>query len=352
MLVEDKYLQYIECDYSLDSNGDKVYNEFHPEFTEANGKLDETRYCTNKLWGNDDILVSYNVDVRVEKQFDIFNATDGSKVSLSPPKTLYFRAPNNESFGDDADKKFRLDYQGDHLGGIPGNVIDIDTGESLGEYVEEWKDNYRWVQRFTIPDGSILTDGSDVQYKVKALAGEEWLGKKDSAIGSLSDLLTLKSASDLLTNKSLRWEVSERKESWWDCSIKIERTFTYTDGDGNEQTDTYEDTDWEACDAIDPDSPEWSEVWTETASFNNCQEKLDRWFDERAADIQRDIANSGGIQNYSGPMTPYDDENWLEWFERESEYCKFIGSVPTTLINGGNASVVNGTVVFDPTPDK
>ena len=352
MLIEDKYLQYIECDYSLDSNGDKVYNEFHPEYTEANGKLDETRYCTNKLWGNDDILVSYNVDVRVEKQFDIFNATDGSKVSLSPPKTLYFRAPNNESFGDDADKKFRLDYQGDHLGGIPGNVIDIDTGESLGEYVEEWKDNYRWVQRFTIPDGSILTDSSDVQYKVKALAGEEWLGKKDSAIGSLSNLLTLKSASDLLTNKSLRWEVSERKESWWDCSIKIERTFTYTDGDGNEQTDTYEDTDWEACDAIDPDTPEWSEVWTETASFNNCQEKLDRWFDERAADIQRDIANSGGIQNYSGPMTPYDDEVWLEWFERESEYCKFIGSVPTTLINGGNAAVVNGTVVFDPTPDK
>jgi hypothetical protein len=352
MLIEDNYLQYIECDFSLDSEGNKVYNEFHPEYTEANGKLTETRYCANKLWGNDDILVSYNVDVRVEKQFDIFNATDGSKVALSPPKTLYFRAPNDSSFGDDADKKFRLDYQGDHLGGIPGNVINIDTGESLGEYVEEWKDNYRWVQRFTIPDGSILTDGSDVEYKVKALAGEEWLGKKDSAIGSLSSLLTLKSASDLLTNRSLRWEVSERKESWWDCSIKIERTFTYTDGDGNEQTDTYEDTDWEACDAIDPDSPEWAEVWTETASFNNCQEKLDRWFDERAADIERDIANSGGIQNYSGPMSPYDDENWLEWFERESEYCKFIGSVPTTLINGGNASVVNGTVVFDPTPDK
>ena len=353
MLIEDKYLQYIECDYSLDSNGDKVYNEFHPEYTEANGKLDEIRYCTNKLWGNDDILVSYNVDVRVEKQFDIFNATDGSKVSLSPPKTLYFRAPNNESFGDDADKKFRLDYQGDHLGGIPGNVIDIDTGESLGEYVEEWKDNYRWVQRFTIPDGSILTDGSDVQYKVKALAGEEWLGKKDSAIGTLSNLLTLKSASDLLTNKSLRWEVSERKESWWDCSLKIERTETYTDDDGNEQSYTYEDTDWEACDALDPDSPEWAEVWTETQSFNNCEEKLDMFVQEYQENIQRMIAESGGIQNYTGIMSPFEDPIWLnEFYQPQRDECKTIGSVPTTLINNGNAAVVNGTVVFDPSPDK
>ena len=32
--------------------------------------------------------------------------------------------------------KFRLDYQGDHLGGIPGNVINIETGENLGEWVE------------------------------------------------------------------------------------------------------------------------------------------------------------------------------------------------------------------------
>jgi hypothetical protein len=27
-----------------------------------------------------------------------------------------------------------------------------------------------------------------------------------------------------------------------------------------------------------------------------------------------------------------------------------IGILPTSFINGGNASVVNGTVVFDPTP--
>ena len=30
--------------------------------------------------------------------------------------------------------------------------------------------------------------------------------------------------------------------------------------------------------------------------------------------------------------------------------CKTIGDIPTSLINGGNASVVNGNVVYDPTP--
>jgi hypothetical protein len=32
--------------------------------------------------------------------------------------------------------------------------------------------------------------------------------------------------------------------------------------------------------------------------------------------------------------------------------CKTIGSIPTSLINGGNASVVNGEVVYDPTPTQ
>jgi hypothetical protein len=160
---------------------------------------------------------------------------------LDPPKALYFRAPNDESkFGSDADKKFRLDYHGDHLGGIPGNVINIETGEVLGEWVEEWKDEYRWVQRFQIPDGSKLTDGSGAEYLVKALAGEEWLGKKDSAIGSLSSLLSSKSASDLLNNKDVNWEISQRKDRFYDCNLTKEftDTFTYTDDDGVEQTDT------------------------------------------------------------------------------------------------------------------
>ena len=84
------------------------------------------------------------------------------KLVLDPPKTLFLDCLMIlQSLVLMLIKKFRLDYQGDHLGGIPGNVINIETGENLGEWVETWKDEYRWVQRFVIPDGSILTDSSN-----------------------------------------------------------------------------------------------------------------------------------------------------------------------------------------------
>ena len=39
------------------------------------------------------------------------------------------------------------------------------------------------------------------------------------------------------------------------------------------------------------------------------------------------------------------------WGHRgQMERCKAIGTLPTSFINNGNASVVNGTVVYDPTP--
>ena len=386
MMVETNDLQYIECDYTVDDDGVKTYNEYHPEYTEANGKLRETRYCTNKLWGNDDILVSYNINIRLEKQYDIFDATSGSKLALDPPKTLFFRLPNDkDKFGDDADKKFRLDYQGDHLGGIPGNVIDIETGESLGEYVDEWKDSYRWVQRFQIPDGSILTDVDDNEYLVKALRGEEWLGKKDSAIGSLNNLLSLKTKDDLLTNLDVDWEISQRKEVYYDCNLTKIRTETntYIDGDGNEQTETneFEETDWEACHALEYNTDEYWEAWSITAEFDNCNERLQYDYDRRAAEIAEDKARAEEEgREYDGPDTPYDDPGWMgvaytntyemvdengdtvtitEEYEAnrwghaaQMERCKAIGVIPTNLINGGNASVVNGETVYDPTPNN
>ena len=351
MLITQDNLQYIECDYTLDSSNNKVYTDYHPEYTSANGKLTETRYCVNKLWGNDNILTSYNVNVRLEKQYDIYNS-DGTKVALDPPKTLYYRVPNDAAkYGKDADKKFRLDYHGDHLGGIPGSVIDINTGQDLGEYVTEWKDGYRWVQRWVIPDGSILTDGNNTEYLVKALAGEEWLGKKDSAIGTLSSLLTTKTASDLLTNLDVDFEISQRVDNWYDCNLTYERTETYTDSDGNTQTETFTETDWDACHALEPDTDEYNAAWTLTNTFANCNEKLQYWIDERNAQIAQDKANqeaNGGT--YDGPANYTEDENFMSWFSREQDRCKAIGPLPTEIINGGNASVVNGTIVYDPTP--
>ena len=60
--------------------------------------------------------------------------------------------------------------------------------------------------------------------------------------------------------------------------------------------------------------------------------------------------------------TTYTDENGNEVTETIPanrwghaalmERCKAIGVIPTSLINGGNASVVNGEVVYDPTPNN
>jgi len=42
--------------------------------------------------------------------------------------------------------------------------------------------------------------------------------------------------------------------------------------------------------------------------------------------------------------------DFYSYWLKEKDRCKTIGVLPTSIINGGNASVVNGTVVYDPTP--
>ena len=251
----------------------------------------------------------------------------------------------------------------------------------MGEYVQEWKDNYRWVQRFQIPDGSILTDSEGTEFLVKALRGEEWLAKKDSAIGTLDNLLNLKTKDDLLTNLDVDWEISQRKETYYDCNITKIRTETYTfvDGDGNEVTETveFEETDWEACYELEYGTDEWRAAWTVTAEFNDCNERLQYDYNQKAAELAEWRANeeaSGG--EYTGPSSPYEDAGWMgdaytytyidengneiveeyaanRWGHRaQMSRCKSIGDIPDSLINGGNAAVVNGDTVYDPTPNN
>ena len=83
--------------------------------------------------------------------FEIYNEA-GSKVTFDPPKMLYFQVPDTEEYGTDRGKDLRLQYGGfGDLHGIPGYVIDVNTGESKGQYFDgEWKDNYRYISRFII----------------------------------------------------------------------------------------------------------------------------------------------------------------------------------------------------------
>ena len=342
-LVDDATLAKLECNYTTDGNGDKTYTDTHPEYTVANGKIALMRYCTQKLWSSNDVMVTYNVRLETYKQYEIFNS-DGSNLTFDPQKTLYFSAPDDSSkFGSDAGKKLRLDYQGDHLGGIPGSVINLETGEDLGEYVETWNNNYRWVPRFTIPDGSVLTENiSDKTYIVKALRGEEWLAKKDSAIGSLATLLTSVSKDQLLTNVDLDFEISVRKDIRYDCTIEVERT----DENGN----TYTDMDWEACMASDDPS-----VWVLTNSFDSCREMVTYETNRLQDDINRQIEEQGENYPTDGPRSVADlialweveSPGSAKWYTDMVERCKTIGPIPSSTINGGEPSVVNGDIVID-----
>jgi len=348
-LVDDTTLAKLECNHTINDSNVKTYNDNHPEYTAANGKATKMRYCSEKLWSSNDISVSYSVRLETYKQYEIRNA-DNTNVTFDQPKVLYYTTPDTAVYGGDRDKKFRLELNGDYLGGIPGSVIDISTGEDKGEYVSEWNDNYRWVQRFVIPDGAVLTQNTSTDtFLVKALAGQEWLSKKDSAIGSLSSLLTSKTKADLLSNKDLNWEVMTREVNIYDCSL----TTTSTDSDGN----TSEDTDWEACYALSPDDSTYNDVWTLSASYADCNAYLEATYLAEVAMINKYKAEavSGGYE-YNGPQTPEEmvtgsdfGEFYTYWL-KDKDRCKTIGVLPTSIINGGNASVVNGTVVFDPTP--
>ena len=183
-----------------------------------------TRYCSHKLW--QDVTVKYNISLETRPNYEVVyanevdaNAVLGEVVQIDEPKTMYFEVPEdvdadgNNVFGKDAGKRVRLEYNGHgNLRGIPGFVYDTATGEDLGEFVNNWKDTYRYISRFVMPDGAEIVDGADssIKYKVKALDGEEWLTPADGSIPGVASLLDTYTAlydgdeADLVQNRDLR----------------------------------------------------------------------------------------------------------------------------------------------------
>jgi cytoskeletal protein RodZ len=171
----------------------------HPVYGRSS---DVKRYCSYKLW--EDVNVKYNIMLETRPNYEVVyaNAVDtdaviGEVVEIDEPKTMYFEVPETVDangdylFGKDAGKRVRLEYNGHgNLWGIPGFVYDTATGEDLGEFVNNWKDTYRYISRFVMPDGSEIEDGVDssIKYKVKALDGEEWLTPADGTITGVADL--------------------------------------------------------------------------------------------------------------------------------------------------------------------
>ena len=194
-------LAKLEC--TKNQSTGEYEGETPPEFTDAQAA--ETRYCLDKLWSNKS-LTTYNLVFEVQPAFEIYDS-GGNAVAFDPPKMLYFSVPNDvDAYGEDAGKNLRLEYGGfGDLFGIPGNVIDINTGENLGQYFDgQWKENYRYLSRFIIPNGAeVLDKVTGSTYRVKALNGEEYLSLAPEA----RDSVTYTATSDDLIPDSLMIDV-------------------------------------------------------------------------------------------------------------------------------------------------
>ena len=102
-----------------------------------------------------------------------------------------------------AGKKYKLKFEGyGELHNIPGRVVNTCTGQVLGRYVNGgWNQCYRYIHEFIIPDGSVLTNASGEDLKVRALRGDEYLKKLDSIPAGVSYTAT---AADLPAASNLQ----------------------------------------------------------------------------------------------------------------------------------------------------
>ncbi|MDG1694462.1 MAG: hypothetical protein P8I13_06370 [Porticoccaceae bacterium] len=133
----------------------------------------ENLYCLERYYERLDTY--YVLRFEVEPSFEVLTER-GKPLIFDLPKTLYYRAPM-DSDPAVAGKRFALEYFDDRLRGIPGYIYDSLNDKDMGEYTNEWKDSYRFLHRFVIPDGVELVDADGNKFKVKALDGDEWLAK-------------------------------------------------------------------------------------------------------------------------------------------------------------------------------
>ena len=176
-LILESDLFEIECK----KNEEGAYED-HPEFT--GDEETELRYCMDKIHGGVG-LTTYEIRINNHPSYSLLLSGTDTAVTIATPRTLYYQVPNEEGYGQDADKRLSLEFAGHgELRGVPGYVLNVDTGEDLGEFTTEWKESYRYINRFVIPDGSVITDSGGVEYFVKALDGEEWFKKLEPLGGS------------------------------------------------------------------------------------------------------------------------------------------------------------------------
>ncbi len=176
-----------------------LYNVDHPRYLDAQtppqptAKMTEDRYCYEKIRSGQ-ISTYFEIGIMTEGVYQLSEA--GTKVNIQQPKRLELdgtqwassqltaagisAAKGNLEL---AEKSYQLQFEGfGSLWNIPGGFFNTCTGLYQGDYINgDWSDCYRWVNKFTIPDGSQLTDnssGSPVTLYAKRLNGDQFLATK------------------------------------------------------------------------------------------------------------------------------------------------------------------------------
>ena len=214
-VFDSSQLSLLECD----TQADLEYQGYEIKIRKSSDdssyfptKASQTQYCSEKL--HEGVLTTtYRIGVMQRSEFSLVNATTSAAVAISPPETLIFTVPAaaqmryNYPGIDYEGRKFLLNFEGyGELHNLPGRVLDTCTGTEVGKYVREWKECYRYVHDFIIPDGTILenSDPTKSDVKVLALRGDDFISKKtDDQTVALATQYTL-DAGDLPGLESLK----------------------------------------------------------------------------------------------------------------------------------------------------
>lgn len=207
----NKAALYCDDNGATDVRGyDVKYRDANNGNTSVHAQGLDSYYCDYKLWEGA-VATQYDIRLKQMPDYRLYNSTDSVFVDVSAPQTVVFTVPASGmeyNFGASlAGKKFKLKFEGyGELHNIPGRVVNTCTGQVLGRYVNGgWNPCYRYIHEFIIPDGTILTNASGDDLKVRALRGDEYLEKLVSIPAGIT---YSKTASDLPAASNLQDLVS------------------------------------------------------------------------------------------------------------------------------------------------
>ena len=193
-----------------------MYDVDHPRYLGDGVKMAEDRYCNEKIWGGD-VTTYFEIGIMTEGVYQL--SEGGTKVAIQQPKRLELDATQWTSTQktaagisstkgnlEIAEKTYQLQFEGfGSLWNIPGGFFNTCTGLYEGDYINgSWSDCYRWVSKFTIPDGSQLTDnssGSPVTLYAKRLNGDQFLATK--VVAGTRDYAAIQSANPIAETTKL-----------------------------------------------------------------------------------------------------------------------------------------------------